>query len=174
MKKIILMIITALSIIVSGCKSIPTEDSVMLKSLAIGRGAGQVVMKMNLDDETKTTIVEVVSKASNTPFGKDGTFSEKWTPTANKIIERLINDKKITLQQSVTIKGGFQLACAGMDYIVTKKYTNLSNYEDLIKIAIDGFVNGFNSVVNPQMSQSFKCVAYDEDAYKYLENYNLK
>lgn len=174
MKRIILMVITALSFIVSGCKSIPTEDSVMLKSLAIGRGAGQVVVKMNLDDETKTTIVEVVSKASNTPFGKDGTFSEKWTPTANKIIERLINDKKITLQQSVTIKGAFQLACAGMDYIITKKYTNLSNYEELLKIAIDGFVNGFNSVVNPQMSQSFKCVAYDEDAYKYLENLKNK
>lgn len=174
MKRIILMIITALSIIVSGCKSIPTEDSVMIKSLAIGRGAGQVVAKMNLDDNTKTTIVEIVSKVSNTPFGKDGTFSEKWTPTANKIIEQLIIENKITEQQSITIKGAFQLACAGMDYIVTKKYTNLSNYEDLIKIAIDGFVNGFNSVVNPQMSQSFKCVAYDEEAYSYLENLKSK
>ena len=51
--------------IVSGCKSIPTVDTMTKTSIAIGYSAGLVANQIKIDDVSRNAVIDIVNKANS-------------------------------------------------------------------------------------------------------------
>lgn len=167
MKKICLIIL-AIVCFMCGCKN--TQQSPQNASHAIGAATGVVVSQLNVDTSTIDNINHVLLRICNViPESPDVTFVSEWTPIINSELQKMLDDGKITEQQYIVIKRVLLLCAEGVDYMFSK-HTKWRQYLDVTQEAIYGFIDGYTLAINTlnSINKSYKTVAMDIDAYKYL------
>lgn len=170
MKHIILSFIIVLSVALCGCAlfSRLTPDGMEKASKAVGVATGYVVNHTSMSDSTKNSINEVLFKVSTVVPKAGETFADTWTPIAKEYTKALVYNGKINESEGAIVESAFKVICDGMDYIFGVKYTDVSNYMDLVSSAIHGFCNGFSTVVVPSTVMQAANLEFDQDAYNYL------
>jgi hypothetical protein len=127
----------------SGCKSIPSETTMESTSYAVGMAASYVINKSNVDDISKNAILEIIKDVSDKLPSADRTFKDTWLDISNKTTAKWLETKKISTKQSEIINNAFNVLGGSIDYLITKRYPDVKLYENLVRVAIKGFTNGF-------------------------------
>lgn len=162
-------LIAALSIVLTGCKSVPTVEKMESIARLIGTSAGMVVNMTKIDEKSKAVVVEIMKIVETSVPKTDQTFSEAWTPIAKEHVAKLVQEGKIDDGEAQLILTGFGLACDGLDYVFNVRYPKAKEYKELVEAAIHGFIGGFTSVVNTSL-KSTKDALYDEKALDYIKS----
>lgn len=126
-----------------GCKSIPSEATMESTSYAVGMAASYVINKSKLDNVSKNAIMEIITSVSDKIPSDNKTFRDTWMEISQKTTSKWLETKKITYQQSASINNSFIVLGNSIDYLITKRYPDVKLYENLVRVAIKGFTNGF-------------------------------
>lgn len=171
MKKLIAVALSALALLVCGCKGTPTVDEMTKTATTIGRAAGLVANQTKIDDASRAVVIEIVTRATNVVPKVDQSFTDAWTPIATEVTNKLVAEGKIDAGQAILIQGAFTVACKGLDYLTTVKYPKARQYENLTSAAVYGFSGGFLEVFKPTngaLAAVKAAYEYDQGAYDYL------
>lgn len=150
---------------VTGCKSLPTEDTIRGTAESIGRAAGYAVELSKTKTEVKEAIINVLDVAAKVVPETNQTFIAAWKPLIDDEVAKLVAAGKLKEDEAVLVKSALYVACDGIDLVFTR-YPKAREYKNLVSAATSGFVSGFKSVV--AMSAGAK-VAYDNEAYEILK-----
>lgn len=169
MKKILIMFMSAIALVAGGCKSLPTVDMMETTAVAVGKAAGYVANQAKIDDKSREVVIEIMIRASAVVPGVDQTFVDAWTPIASEVTAKMVEDGKIDAGQAALVNGAFNVACKGLDYLVTVRYPKAKQYENLVSAAVKGFSSGFLEVFKPANGVlAVPLVDYDKEAYEFL------
>lgn len=157
--------VSAVAFMFSGCKSVPSTDSMYAISSSIGKTAGLAVELSKASQEVKDGIVKVLDIASATVPATNETFVAKWTPIIETEVQKLIDNGKVTAEEGKVIKHAMYVACEGIDLIFIR-YPVAKQYKELVSAAVDGFCTGFKSVITTTFAVS---PDFDQEAYTYLK-----
>jgi len=176
MKKIIMTALAGMSIIITGCKDVPTVDTMKAVSTSVGVAAGTVANMAKIDDTSRNAICDIMGKVRECVPEKDQSFTDCWVPVANKYIEELKTAGKISDIQATLIATGVKTACTGIDYIFDKKYPKAKGVEELTRAAASGFIDGFLTVFKPANATEVEKAKsnMDKDVYEYLKKEFVK
>lgn len=155
--------------IVSGCKSIPTVDTMTKTSTAIGYSAGLVANQIKIDDVSRNAVIDIVNKVNSVIPNADQSFTDVWMPIATAHVAKLVNEKKIDAGQANLILGAFKVAVNGLDYLFDVRWPKAKTYEELVVAAVHGFNNGFLTTFKPADTVSAEKIEYDIPAFNYLK-----
>ena len=170
MKNILMAIMAAFAVVFSGCKQVPSVETMEATATAVGKAAGYVVNQTKIDDKSRTVVIEIVTKAAEVTPAKDQTFVDAWTPIAKEITDKLIADGKVDRGQALIINGAFGVVCKGIDYLLAVRYPKAKETQNLVSAAVKGFTTGFLAVFKP-VNGAVSATAsgdYDKEAYEYL------
>lgn len=148
----------------TGCKSLPTEDTIRGTAESIGRAAGYAVELSKTKTEVKETIIKVLDAATKVVPETNQTFIVAWKPLIDDEVAKLVDDGKLKEDDAVLVKSALYVACDGIDLVFTR-YPKAREYKNLVSAATGGFVIGFKSVVNFTGGER---AGYDKDAYEIL------
>jgi len=157
-------IITACAVLVSGCKTIPSEATIKGVSESVGRAAGYAVELGKTKTEVKEAIVKVLDVIVKVVPAEGQTFIAAWKPIIDEEVDKLVADGKLKAEDAVLTKNMLYIACDGID-LVFNRYPKAREYKNLVSAAVSGFVNGYKSVVTPVDGARAE---YDKDAYEIL------
>ena len=137
----------------TGCDETPSKEVVAAASYALGSSSGLVVKFLNIDEDTKTVICNVISVVSEVTPEDGQSFEDAWTPVATKYIDELIASGKLPealnknpeLTRAVLVKAS-EVMFKGLDRLF-EKYPTWKKYPDVVVSAINGFVNGFKATI---------------------------
>ena len=175
MKKLIMSLAAAVTLAFTGCKSIPSTDSMTNTSYAVGAASGMIANQTKIDDESRNVVIAIISEVDKCIPQTNQTFEAAWMPIAKEHTQKLIDDKKIDAGQGELILGAFDVACKGIDYLMKVRYPKAMQYTELVEAATHGFCSGFLTTFKPANSVSAVKVEIDTEAYEYLKAYkNLK
>lgn len=149
---------------VTGCKSLPTEDTIHGTAESIGRAAGYAVELGKTKTEVKEAIIKVLDIAAKVVPETNQTFIATWKPLIDDEVARLVAAGKLKEDDAALVKSALYVACDGIDLMFTR-YPKAREYKNLVSAATGGFVTGFKSVVNFTGGER---ADYDKDAYKIL------
>ena len=170
MKKIIATLMAALTLAFVGCDKEPTPEKMKTVADAVGRAAGFVANQTKIDDKSREVVIEIMTKASEIVPKEDESFVDAWSPIAKEITDKLVTEGKIDAGQSILINGAVNVACRGLDYLVTVRFPKVKKYENLVSAGVEGFTGGFLAVFTPaNAAVAAKAPAnYDKEAYDFL------
>ena len=149
---------------VTGCKSLPTEDTIRGTAESIGRAAGYAVELGKTKTEVKEAIIKVLDVAAKVVPETNQTFIAAWKPLIDDEVAKLVVAGKLKEDDAALVKSALYVACDGIDLVFTR-YPKARAYKNLVSAATGGFVTGFKSVVNFTGGER---ADYDKDAYKIL------
>ena len=166
------LIITSLVVAtLCGCRTIPTPEKMESTATAIGYTAGLVANNVGIKEESRNVIVNIISLVKDNTPTNNQTFVEAWTPLANEIIKKFVDEGKIDVGEAALISKVFDIVTNGMDYIFDKVYPKAREYENLVTAAIRGFSSGFLETFKPVNRTFNRNIDFNEDAYNYLLKY---
>lgn len=170
MKKILASFVAAIVMVIVGCKSLPTPESLAVTSRAVGIAAATVANMTKIDDASRNVVVEIMNEVEGCIPQTNETFEAAWTPIAKRHVQKLVDEKKIDDGQATLILGAFDVACKGIDYLVFIRYPKAVEYTELVEAATHGFCEGFLSNFKPANRMCFGCAMdkSDKEAYEYL------
>ena len=149
---------------VTGCKSLPSEDTIRGTAESIGRAAGYAVELSKTKTEVKETIIKVLDVVAKVVPETNQTFIAAWKPLIDDEVAKLVADGKLKEDDAALVKSALYVACDGVDLVFTR-YQKAREYKNLVSAATGGFVTGFKSVVNFAAGER---AGYDKDAYEIL------
>lgn len=149
---------------VTGCKSLPSEDTIRGTAESIGRAAGYAVELGKTKTEVKEAIIKVLDVAAKVVPETNQTFIAAWKPLIDDEVAKLVAAGKLKEDDAVLVKSALYVACDGIDLVFTR-YPKARTYKNLVSAATGGFVTGFKSVVNFAGGER---ADYDKDAYEIL------
>ena len=149
---------------VTGCKSLPSEDTIRGTAESIGRAAGYAVELGKTKTEVKEAIIKVLDIAAKVVPETNQTFIAAWKPLIDDEVAKLVADGKLKEDDAALVKSALYVACDGIDLVFTR-YPKAREYKNLVSAATGGFITGFKSVVSFTGSER---ADYDKDAYKIL------
>lgn len=155
----------------TGCKSVPTNDTMYMTSYAVGVATGLISNNTKIDNDTRNAICDIINIVRQCVPETNQTFEVAWMPIAVKHVEKLITEGKLNVAQGKMVITAFSLACQGIDYIFEIRYPSAKTYRDLVIAAIDGFADGFLTVFKPINGAlaSPATLQYDVEAYNWLK-----
>lgn len=169
MKKILMVIIAALSVMFTGCdKQLPTPEKMETTSRAIGVAAGYVAGQTKMDAEAKAAVTEVVKAVAKTTPAKGQSFEDAWTPVAKEVVAKLVADKKLKEGQDVIVLAAVNVATKALDYEFNVRFPKAREVTELVTAAVRGFTDGFLSTFNVGNALKAVPVEMDKEAYDYL------
>jgi hypothetical protein len=145
MKKMILVVAAALSVL-TGCKTVPTAETVNNVSYTMGASTAIVIKMMKLDSEVLTTVNMVLASVKEVVPQQGQTFNDVWTPIADKAIDKLVAESRITDNHAKYARQAVNGIIKGIDRLFEKN-TKWVQYEDLVRVGVDAFLNGYNVVM---------------------------
>ena len=159
----------------TGCRSVPSSDTVRNLSGAVGVSAGYVCELTNMDDKVRMGIIEVLSIVTDVVPAENVTFNKTWTPRIDEEIQKLVDAKKLDTAGAVLVKSSLTTAAMGIDYIFIV-HPSWSQYKDLVAASVHGFCDGYESVIRPindasaLKASATRFATYgDIDAFVYLK-----
>ena len=155
MKKMLFALVAAAAMCATftGCDETPSKEVVSAASYALGTSSGLVVKLLNINDETRAVIADVIAKVSEV-IPEDGqSFEDAWKPVAAKYIDELLESGKLPeiliknkeLTRNLLNKA-VEAAFKGLDRLF-EKYPTWKKYPDIVVAAVGGFVNGFKLTI---------------------------
>lgn len=91
MNKIIMYLWIISAIVVTGCKSLPTVESVSTLGDKFGKTTAYILNKQDkVDDDMRTTIIRIINEVERFIPKTNETFTTTWTP----IVNNFLNDFK--------------------------------------------------------------------------------
>ena len=137
----------------TGCDETPSKEVVAAASYALGSSSGLVVKFLNIDDDTKTVICDIINVVFEAVPAEGQTYTEAWTPIATKYIDEAIAAGKLPeallknpeLTRSILTKAS-EIVFVGLDRLF-EKYPTWKKYPDIVVAAVGGFVNGFKATI---------------------------
>ena len=178
MNKVIGIACAAVCAAFVGCKSVPSAEQMYTVSHMIGASAGLVAD--NMDDSVHNTVSEIVNIVSEVVPGTNQTFEVAWTPVAQKHVDELVADGKLTKEQGTLVMTSFVVVVKGIDYVFENRYPEARQYKELVTAAINGFTKGFLAMFSASgtdekvRSAKHDGIEYDKNAYKYLVEFLVK
>lgn len=148
----------------TGCKSLPSEDTIYGTAESIGRAAGYAVELGKTKTEVKEAIIKVLDIAAKVVPETNQTFIATWKPLIDDEVAKLVVAGKLKEDDAALVKSALYVACDGIDLVFTR-YPKAREYKNLVSAVTGGFVTGFKSVVNFTGGER---AGYDKDAYKIL------
>ena len=133
---------------VSGCKHVPTEDSVRKIASAFGGTTGLVLDQCELDSKSQDVIIYIVTLGYTIVPSEGQTIFDSWKDIARRHVESLITGGRITAMQGDLILSAFDLVLKGIALLV-ERYPDVGTYGSLTTAAVEGFCNGFLAVYKP-------------------------
>lgn len=168
MKKLLIVATLGLMTAMFGCKSIPSTDQMYAASYSIGASAGLVANMTKIDDVSRNTVVDIINLVDSCIPEVNQSFTEAWIPIAQAHVSQLIENGKINAGQGIPIMNVFNVCVHGMDYLVTVRYPDARQYQELVKSAVHGFTGGLLTTFKPTNSLCSSPVKIDKKAYDYL------
>ena len=171
MKKTIITLLAAACMAFVGCDREPTPAQMEATADAVGRAAGYVANQTKIDEKSRAVTIEIMTKAADVTPTNNQSFAEAWTPIAKETTDKLVAEGKLDAGQAVLVLCSFDVACKGLDYLVTVRYPKVKKYENLMSAAVKGFTGGFLEVFKPanaKLMSAEKDTKYDKEAYEYL------
>ena len=158
--------------LITGCKGIPTPETMKTTATAVGAAAGLVANETKIDDAARNTVVAIVEEVARVTPKPGQTFEDAWTPVAKDVVAKLVTDGKISEGQGQLALAAFGIAVKGIDYLFDIRYPKAREYEELVAAAISGFTEGFLTVFKPVDANvkgtPAKAVEPDAEALKWL------
>lgn len=177
MKRIISIALLSLITAISGCKTIPSQESVTLISKGIGAAAAVACNLNEVDQSTFVAITQIVSTVRMTIPSEDSTYALVWDPIIQKELNKIYDDGKLTDDQFHTCNKITKMITVGIDYLYSK-HEVWKTYNDLSICVIDGFCEGFvsvfNKVINDKKNSVRQPLVFDYQAYKYFRSVQQK
>ena len=112
---------------------------------------------MKLDSEGLTTVNMVLASVKEVLPQQGQTYNDVWTPIAEKAIDRLVEEGRITEKHAKYARQAVNGVIKGIDRLFEKN-PKWTQYEDLVRTGVDAFLNGYNVVMK------FKTSAAAENA----------
>lgn len=145
MKKLILVVAAALSVL-TGCKTVPTTETVNNVSYTMGASTALVIKMMKLDGEVLSTVNMVLASVKEVVPQQGQTFDDVWTPIAEKAIARLVEEGRIDEKHAKYARKAVNGIIKGIDRLFEKN-PKWVQYEDLVRVGVDAFLNGYSVVM---------------------------
>lgn len=169
MKKLMMIVLAALSVIVTGCDpKLPDAGTMETTSRAIGVAAGFVASQTKMDADAKAAVTEIMTTVAKVVPAKDQTFEAAWTPVAKEVVAKLVADGKLKEGQDVLVLAAFSVATKAIDYEFNVRYPKAREVADLVSAAVKGFTDGFLSTFNTTAAFKAAPAEMDKEAYDYL------
>lgn len=160
MKKLILVVAAALSVL-TGCKTVPAAETVNNVSYTMGASTAIVIKMMKFDSEVLTTVNMVLASVKEVVPQQGQTFADVWTPIAEKAIDKLVSESRITDNHAKYARQAVNGIVKGIDRLFEKN-PKWVQYEDLVRVGVDAFLNGYNVVMKFKTSAAAENVDQDE------------
>lgn len=164
MKMFFAIMAVTCAVLITGCKSLPSEEVIRGTAASIGRAAGYAVELGKTKAEVKEAIIKVLDTAAKVVPETDQTFIAAWRPLIDDEVAKLVADGKLKDDEAALVKSALYVACDGIDLVFTR-YPKARDYKNLVSAATGGFVTGFKSVVS--FTGGVRA-DYDKDAYEIL------
>lgn len=155
--------------ILTGCKTVPTENQMQTIGNMSGYTAAFVLdKKVKVDDVTRNAIINITTEAEKYIPATNETFATTWTPIAKKYLDDF-KDKSgnpIPEETKKKVLTAFNYIVGLLDKYVEKR--GIKEYQNLTEIFIHSFCNSFLTnfkPVNTQLMSSQK-IELDEFTYK--------
>jgi hypothetical protein len=162
-----LVAMAAASIGIVGCDKLPTPEKMTTISTAVGKAAGYACELSKTKPEVKEAILLVLDTAVKVVPTEGQTFTEAWTPIVDEEVKKLVDAGKLDDGAAAVVKTAMLAATEGIDYIFVK-YPKARDVKELVSAAVDGFADGFKSVVKLRFAAG-ETPNVDEEAYKYIK-----
>lgn len=153
-----------------GCDELPTVEQMTLTSTSIGYAAGYACEIGKIDDNVRNNILTVLDTVAVIVPTNGQSFAMTWSPIIKNTVENLVKNNKINEKYSEVVIVTATAAATGLDYIFTVKYPQLKATSEIVNAAINGFMNGFKTVIKPNdVENAARTITYDVEAYKWFK-----
>ena len=132
----------AIAEVVTGCRSIPTADTVYMVAHAGGTGTALVMNETSLDAAKRTIIRDITKEVRECTPEVGQTLEAAWTPIAQAHTDLLVQEGKIDAATGVVIMAGFKTVMVGVN-LLEARYPQIRADRDLLSAFIAGFTDGF-------------------------------
>ena len=175
MKKLVLSIMAIVALVFTGCKTVPSEETLYSTSYAIGVSAALVMNQMKISDEDRNVITEIVKLVDEAVPQTNTTFTAAWTPIASEYVGKLVADGKIDPTQGQLILSAFTTASGTLDYVVFKRYPKIGTDVKYVSAVTHGFCTGLLTYFKPANTTAVsRDVVYDAEAYELMQKKLIK
>ena len=127
---------------VTGCKTVPTADTVYLVAHAGGSATALVMNETKLDADKRTIIRDITKEVRECTPEVGQTLEAAWTPIAQAHTDLLVEEGKIDTAEGAVIMAGFKTVMVGVTLLETR-YPQIRVNRDLLNAFITGFTDGF-------------------------------
>lgn len=142
MKNCILTTLTIIIAFFTGCKTMPTVESMTNLGLTSGYTASIVLnTQTKMDVQTRTTITTIVTEVQKFTPETNSTYTVAWTPIAQKYVNQLVAEQKITQMVGNNVMVYFGYITNLLDLYIEKK--GIREYQELVDAFIHGFCDSF-------------------------------
>ena len=170
MKKILFSLLAALAMTFSGCKDLPSADTIGNLSKSIGYAAGVACNLGNISQGCRKTLVEVLDIVGEVIPGTNETFAAAWGAVAKKTVDKFVEEGKIDKGEGDLIVLSINVAAHGVDYMFDVRWPKAKQYKDLVSAGTKGFVEGFKSVIQNSIKATDK-FPYDKEEFERATEY---
>lgn len=170
MKKIIIGAVIA-SALMTGCKSVPSANTLYITSKAIGVSVALVANETKIDNTARNEIVNIVNLVDVYVPTTNETITVGLDKIVNAYVDKIYDEGKITDDQKKLILDVAKVMVDGIDYIVYVRYPKIGDNAVLVEAAIHGYSDGFLTYFKPAntMSASSATIDYDYEAYMFFK-----
>lgn len=126
----------------TGCKTVPTADTVYLVAHAGGSATALVMNETKLDADKRTVIRDIVNEIRECTPEVGQTLEAAWTPVAQRHVDLLVEEGRIDSAAATLIMTGFKTVMVGVNAI-ENRYPQIRANRDLLSAFVTGFTDGF-------------------------------
>lgn len=130
--------VLTVALVITGCKSIPTTETMYKISSACGTATGLIINEAKMTVQAKEVFVKIVQDVRTSVPKTNETFTMAWAPIAKKHVTDLTIAGKIDAGTGLIILQAFGVVTLGIDYVF-ERYPEAKQYEQLVSAATDGF-----------------------------------
>lgn len=168
-KSVLMSVSLVIATVLTGCKTVPTEDQMTTIGKMSGYTAAFVLDKeVKVDNTTRNAIIAIISEAEKYIPTTNETFATTWTPIAKRYLDNFKDEyvnpiPEATKEKIVT---SFSYIVGLLDQYVEKR--GIKQYQNLTEIFIHSFCDSFLISFKPANTQSLSApkVEFDEFTYE--------
>lgn len=153
---------------VTGCHTLPTEETLKKIGTAFGGATGLVLDQCAIEPEVRNTIILIVGKCRGVAPQEGETLWDAWLKAAKIEVADLVTAGTLTKTQGELVLVAFELVLKGLQLLV-EKHPEVGTYCSLTVAAVGGFCDGFLAVYKPADGGCDGCCEIDMQAYKALQ-----
>lgn len=171
MKKILFLMLAAAATVFTGCKNLPSVETIGTLSKTIGYAAGMTANLSGITPGCRKTMLEVLDIVGDVVPATNQTFTAAWTPVIEENVVKFVAEGKIKKEEGdiIILAGG--VVTSGLDYIFDVRWPKAKEYKELVSAGTKGFIEGFKLVINSSVEGKKGGFIYDKGEYEKAVEY---